>query len=143
MNQEVRHEWAAALRSGEYKQGRMALTREAIPGTPKTYCCLGVLCDVMVKRGFLETAADVFGGLIGYRPAGLSEGERRAYTEFSFLPNEVVKELDFEGLASGQLPFENDDSGSASLAYLNDGGEHPLTLPQIADVIDYFYGDGA
>lgn len=41
MKRELAERWAAALRSGKYKQGKNALR------TGKdTYCCLGVLCDI-------------------------------------------------------------------------------------------------
>lgn len=45
MNPEVKTKWLAALRSGNYKQGRMALKRGVGDGTAD-YCCLGVLCDI-------------------------------------------------------------------------------------------------
>ena len=41
MNPEVKAKWVAALRSGEYKQGRGALRNAA-----DEFCCLGVLCDL-------------------------------------------------------------------------------------------------
>ena len=48
MNKAIRENraaWVAALRSGDYKQARVAL--QAING----HCCLGVACEVMEKRG--------------------------------------------------------------------------------------------
>ena len=38
----VKERWLAALRSGDYKQGKDSLKTEA-----NTFCCLGVLCDVV------------------------------------------------------------------------------------------------
>lgn len=46
-NQEIMREWVAALRSGDYLQGRGRLK------TDNQYCCLGVLCDIAVKHGVL------------------------------------------------------------------------------------------
>lgn len=46
MNKEIQDRWVAALRSGEYKQGKYRLQRD-----DDTYCCLGVLCDLAVKDG--------------------------------------------------------------------------------------------
>lgn len=44
MKKEVMEKWVAALRSGEYKQAKEQLkTREG-------FCCLGVLCEVMIKE---------------------------------------------------------------------------------------------
>lgn len=36
--------WVKALRSGKYKQSKMELQ------TPKGYCCLGVACDIFIKK---------------------------------------------------------------------------------------------
>jgi hypothetical protein len=44
MNKEIADRWVAALRSGEYEQGRGQL-REG-----KSFCCLGVLCDIYQKE---------------------------------------------------------------------------------------------
>lgn len=41
MKAELKQKWIEALRSGEYKQGRMYLR-----DTSDRYCCLGVLVDV-------------------------------------------------------------------------------------------------
>jgi hypothetical protein len=42
MKREIRDRWTAALRSGEYEQGRSTLRDRE-----DRYCCLGVLCDVL------------------------------------------------------------------------------------------------
>lgn len=48
MNPELKAKWIAALRSGEYKQGKSALV-----DSENNYCCLGVLCAVaeLTKNG--------------------------------------------------------------------------------------------
>lgn len=45
MNQEIKDKWIAALRSGEYIQGKEALRRK-----DNTFCCIGVLCDIYQKE---------------------------------------------------------------------------------------------
>lgn len=45
MNQEIKKEWVAALRSGEYKQAKGQLKKDS------GFCCLGVLCDIASKHG--------------------------------------------------------------------------------------------
>lgn len=56
MNREIKKKWIAALRSGDYLQGRGVLrTRDS------SYCCLGVLCDIYSKEtgiNFWETIDD-------------------------------------------------------------------------------------
>ena len=46
MNQEVKKEWVAALRSGDFKQGHYALYN----AEHDMYCCLGVLCELHRRR---------------------------------------------------------------------------------------------
>jgi len=41
-----RNEWVAALRSGDYKQGRSKLKYATRTGLDHRYCCLGVLCQI-------------------------------------------------------------------------------------------------
>lgn len=41
MNPEIKKQWVAALRSGEYKQGTGQLRSKN-----NEFCCLGVLCDL-------------------------------------------------------------------------------------------------
>lgn len=38
--------WVAALRSGDYEQGRHILRHQTFEDTPVRYCCLGVLGKV-------------------------------------------------------------------------------------------------
>lgn len=51
MNPEVKQLWLAALRSGEYTQGRNALAKYDYEVGEMTFCCLGVLCEVARRSG--------------------------------------------------------------------------------------------
>jgi hypothetical protein len=53
MDEAIRDQWAAALESGEYEQGKQALVKVTTlnDGEERRYCCLGVLCDLAVKAG--------------------------------------------------------------------------------------------
>lgn len=45
---EARRRWLEALRGGAYLQGKYALkVRAEVAGGVDSYCCLGVLCDVL------------------------------------------------------------------------------------------------
>lgn len=46
MKPDIKDKWVTALRSDKYKQGDGHLRFTAINGVT-TFCCLGVLCDVM------------------------------------------------------------------------------------------------
>jgi hypothetical protein len=43
-----RRAWVKALRSGKYKQCREELTNEK----QGRFCCLGVACEVLIRRGY-------------------------------------------------------------------------------------------
>lgn len=58
MNAEIKAQWVAALRSGEYRQGRSQLRTETPDG--HRYCCLGVLCDLAAKAGIGHWFDNVF-----------------------------------------------------------------------------------
>lgn len=49
MREDIKEQWVAALRSGDYVQGRGRLA--TINGDEVQYCCLGVLCELAVKAG--------------------------------------------------------------------------------------------
>lgn len=53
MKQELKTRWIAALRGGEYQQGKGRLRREESMGD--SFCCLGVLCDLVSKDGWHRT----------------------------------------------------------------------------------------
>lgn len=54
MDPELKAKWVAALRSGEYKQGRRALRSVA-----NEFCCLGVLCEVAGVPSQLDERTDI------------------------------------------------------------------------------------
>lgn len=51
MKRELRDKWCEALRSGKYLQGRGALRVVTAEGVD-SYCCLGVLCDLVDPAGW-------------------------------------------------------------------------------------------
>jgi len=51
MTREFRDEWVAALRSGEFEQGRGALERDG------KFCCIGVRCALDVRKGEMTRVA--------------------------------------------------------------------------------------
>lgn len=117
MNQAVKAEWVAALRSGEYEQATGHLYYEG------SYCCLGVLCDLAVKRGVVSMREGV---------VTRSYGE---LDETAVPPHEV---LDWAG-----LDYENpqvlvtDEDGSEqypTLITLND--DEKYSFNRIADLIE-------
>lgn len=79
MNENAK-KWVEALRSGEYKQARGALTRKR--NGDVSHCCLGVACDLYAKENELDieeakrTSEGVvisYGGTTGYLPERVRE----------------------------------------------------------------------
>ena len=58
MNGDVKAKWVAALRSNEYKQGRVKLEHRG------GFCCLGVLCALAERDGVAVTrdGGEILGG---------------------------------------------------------------------------------
>lgn len=102
--------WVAALRSGEYSQGRGRLRKG------DTFCCLGVACDLYAKE---HPEAEWLGTPI----APMFRVAPGDYTEDMFMPQAVKDWLEFE-------------AGSSRLAGDNDAGR-PFT--SIAATIEYMY----
>lgn len=50
MDPVLKTKWLAALRSGEYKQGKHFLVDHNAENNETTHCCLGVLCEVAGSR---------------------------------------------------------------------------------------------
>jgi hypothetical protein len=110
MNKEIKEKWIAALRSGEYAQTKGALRRPV--GTPQGagYCCLGVLCEVVVGRENIE-----------WEPAA------NAYSfmgESGLPPTPVLEEADYT---------EEENDTFWELPSMNDNG---VSFDEIADYIE-------
>jgi hypothetical protein len=114
MHPDIRAQWCAALRSGEYQQGRGQLRRH------DGYCCLGVLTDLAIKAG----APTVLLSWDDEDEDGLSvEGE---------LPDDVRV---WAGLADNDPVLDPGEPGALwhTAAWHNDNGE---SFAEIADLID-------
>ena len=113
MNADIKRQWIAALRSGEYQQTRGRLRNNG------GYCCMGVLCDLHAKEsGGLWTGSQEDGW--AYRFEGV------------VLPSVVA---DWAGIA-GLNPMVD----GAALGYRNDNGG---TFDEIADLIEAFIQDAS
>lgn len=116
MKPEVKAQWVAALRSGEYKQGRTQLHTE-----DGCFCCLGVLCDLGVKTGALEPPTLSRGLLASY-----GYGRERSHYK---LPLEIREWAGLPEYPGVTLAGENRD-----LAGINDFDRKPFS--EIADLIE-------
>jgi hypothetical protein len=115
MNPEIRARWAAALRSGTYRQGHHALHQQQLDGDK--FCCLGVLCDLAVKAG---VQVDVF---------------RNGETSYDGFPDILPPSVAAWAGLDGPNPYLTTYGRAGEL---NDGDEcgNALTFAEIADLID-------
>ena len=127
MKKEIADQWVAALRSGRYSQGDGALSKEDDFG--RTFCCLGVLCDLSRASGVGEWFDRDVLGLFSFE---CNNQKSHALD----VPPEPVQQ--WAGLSGGnpEVPGTGDtDAGRSplSLAELNDGGR---SFAEIADLIE-------
>lgn len=135
MNPEIKTLWLERLRSGQIEQG------EGVLATPDgKRCCLGVLCDVAVEQGVLDTPTvhTIAGSDKSARLVyGRSMPERRG-SETALPPAVLawagIDDDDLSGDPGMPVPNRENDMNYATLSELND---HGLTFPQIADVIEW------
>jgi hypothetical protein len=126
MNPEIKAQWLADLRSGEYRQSTGALA--SIDGG---YCCLGVLCEQAVKAGIVRKNSTGFCGFC-YSPVNNPDD-----SDAATLPAAVMAwaGLDENNPATNQNITDADgiEHEEASLAELNDLGR---AFAEIADIIE-------
>jgi hypothetical protein len=103
----------AALRSGEYAQGRDSLKRDG------KFCCLGVLCDIVTKE---HPELGVWQENFFVTP----DGEDR-----TGLPPEAI--ADFVGLQSADPYVADTNNQRNSVTYFNDKG---VPFSEIAEMIE-------
>jgi hypothetical protein len=117
--EQVREAWVAALRSGEYEQGRGLLVQSSASGD--RHCCLGVLCKLAVKAG-LATRTRPLGYRVGLEPP-----------ELRVLPQVVEQWAGLVG-SCAQTNSTTANGNPITLATLND--ERGYTFEMIADLIE-------
>lgn len=135
MDQSIKEKWVEALRSGDYEQGTGALRQKNERTGTETFCCLGVLCDIVEDEidGEWKEWSDVT-----YEFIAGPDTKWDHMTEV--LPNPV---RDYAGLndnePSVRVPdVTGDRTLSAVVTELNDGlGEFSQhSFDEIADAIE-------
>lgn len=130
MNREVKKKWVAALRSGEYRQGQRRLVQEKSSGY--SYCCLGVLCEVMGARRARASSDSV---ALDFEYGGDREDAILPAALATEVGLDVNPAVDVEGLTNlGELKPYVLLGGNVTLAALNDSGNYDFD--EIADVIE-------
>ena len=78
MDKEVKKEWVAALRSGDYEQGQNALCAN------NKFCCLGVLVDIAYDGYWVQNTGNLSWGIQASESKGIMYG---------WLPSSFAKSL--------------------------------------------------
>jgi hypothetical protein len=115
--------WVQALRSGEFKQDNGRLAKIDAQGN-KSYCCLGVACEVAVRDGLLLDVVE---------KEGICECCTPKYLTFDGEPNHLPPSVQ----AWLGLPRPNPRVGILSATELNDMTK--MSFDEIADRIEIFY----
>lgn len=115
MNEEIKAQWVAALRSGDYRQGTGFLRYKG------AFCCLGVLCDLAVKAG---TGVNVQLGT-SFNPDAYRFDGKSAH-----LPDRVQE---WAGVESTDPEVNGGEVYPMTLSELNDNG---TPFAAIADLIE-------
>lgn len=143
MNSDIKTKWVAALRSGEFKQGREVLRTEK-----NDFCCLGVLCELFAREHPSNTqwvlnGLEEDGGPLDFEVVhGPGFGTREV--DQAYLPMAVMEwagmsecnppvELDAQQIKRTTTAVLNEDCKSVNLSDVNDKG---FTFNEIADLID-------
>lgn len=143
MSKADKQEWIAALRSGEYKQGRGFLARKGLSESSMSFCCLGVLCELNSEKGEVlkETrAAEIFErnyyhGDSSYLPIPLTNKYKSSREGFSIHFYALSREQQERLTKYYTEEVDEADSipKSFSIAQLNDRG---FSFLEIADLIE-------
>ena len=99
MKKDVMEKWVAALRSGEYKQGRGWLISKE-----NEYCCLGVLCEIS-PTDLNQNYNNLFPNGSTLRWAGLKTNDGRLPKIYKTKkePSNLLTDLNDRGLSFKQI----------------------------------------
>lgn len=86
MKKEIADKWVAALRSGEYVQGKDHLSIN------DAYCCLGVLCELAIKDG-IRINKEMLNGVMSYNNfVNVPPYQVREWAEINYINNSSFPE---------------------------------------------------
>ena len=128
LNPEAKAEWVAALRSGEFLQGRNAL--EVVDGSGASrFCCLGVACFLAEEKGLIQRELAEGDSLYNYGAEG------RGWWNGALPPRVSEWLVDIHDTTADKSNVWVDYGGAGhSLSFLND--QYEVGFDKIADLIE-------
>lgn len=118
-------EWTDALRSGKYQQGKNFLRR-----TDNTYCCLGVLCDLVDSSKWEVSSTDEDGEVPVYEYPNNYNGFSPLIGDTQMLPTQIAEQFGVHSEVQDILARHNDSGASFSeIADMIDGGLENIEPP--------------
>jgi hypothetical protein len=119
MKPDIKQRWLAALRSGNYEQGKGSLSKIDKKGNV-SYCCLGVLCDILKDESKLfKQTYKIKAGNYEYSVYGIEYVD-----ECETLP---YSQMEYVGIS---------DADTNILIEMNDDDVNEKTFNEIADYIE-------
>lgn len=122
-HRKVRKMWVKALRSGEYVQGQNQLCTIGEKGKPDMFCCLGVLCDLAVRKGLVPTSQ------INVE----HDGNMTYFDEEYRLPSKIQKWVGLSDESGTYKDIVDEIQVRTDLVTMNDDG---FSFDKIADIIE-------
>ena len=130
MNPEIKQQWLSALRSGEYKQTQQSLRQN------DSFCCMGVLCDILKSRVQGKWEEDFFISISGTT-------EEVPTPDIDFIAGTTINSLSIsrEMLEKHLSPKDrNSLHPQKDMYYLSDLNDSVgLSFTQIADIIEAYF----
>jgi hypothetical protein len=108
MKAEIKKAWIAALRSGEYSQGRNFMCQQLLDGR-KEFCCLGVLAEV-AKVPAEPTVGRYDSGMI-YLGGHMADTEQYKKEPTPYFSEEGLKTIGLTSAQQQRLYQMNDGNG--------------------------------
>lgn len=132
MNPEIKAQWLAALRSGNYQQGIGQLYEKKFGRDYAQYCCLGVLADVIKDEENTERSTFAMSEN-NVLTAGMSI--HSGLSRSPYVPISVVsKHMTDEERKCALLDRHPEEGDSVELWMLND--RYKLSFPELANIIE-------
>ena len=138
MDAEIKAQWLTELRSGERQQANGTL-RAGGEVTGFSYCCLGVLCDIIYPTQW--TIDGQHDGSVGTPSMGVRDAAKlRDYHGEIWVTDGLLERFDISGAYIGRrghmTPFGGFiEQRTVYLTELNDSGE--WSFERIADLIEF------